>query len=182
MANRKKRTPQKDGKFLAVLRQTGNVKRAREAVGYSLSSVYEWRDADARFAADWAGAIEEYATQLEEEADRRGVKGYVTQTYTDESGQVHEVRHYSDNLLMFRLKGIKPDMYREHKKGDGVPPQVVQLMVQKVLVYLDDTQAHELLNFMAAQLGAPSGRDVAPRARPAVAAGGSPGTNGHQRS
>ena len=174
-----RRTPQRDGKFLAILRRTGNVCKAVAGSGYARRRVYEWREEDADFAEEWEAAVEEYATRLEEEADRRAVEGYVKQTYVDEDGTVQEVRGYSDTLLIFRLKALKPGMYRDPVKGEGVPPQVIHLMVQKALLYLSNEQADELITFMAAQLGAPaSGRIAAPALLAAAQSGRSGGFNG----
>ena len=46
MANRTKRTPKKDEKFLSHLAATADVTASARAAGYSRRSVYEWKEKD----------------------------------------------------------------------------------------------------------------------------------------
>ena len=88
-----KGTPKKD-RFLRALVATGTVTTAAEAAGVHRRTAYKWREADEEFAALWDEALEDAADKLEAEAIRRAYKG-------------------SDTLLIFLLKGLKPERYKE---------------------------------------------------------------------
>ncbi len=115
MANRTTRTPKKDEAFLAELAQTGNVGAAARQAGYGRTQLYQWRQAEAAFAEAWDDAVTEYTESLEAEADRRAVQGVVKPVFYlgETCGQI---RQYSDTLLIFRLKALRPDVYRERVK------------------------------------------------------------------
>ena len=91
--------------------------------------LYEVRAADPDFAADWDDARQEYADALETVADRRAVEGYVKQVIVPPNGPPIELRAYSDVLLMFRLKALRPEQYKdrgtlEHTGPNGGPLQI----------------------------------------------------------
>jgi hypothetical protein len=122
--------------FLAALSTTGNVSAACEASHIDRTTAYRLRDDDKGFAAAWASALDEAADLLEEEARRRAYQGVqrlkfdrgrlitipligadgkpVKDAETGEIVMVPYVEHeYSDTLLIFLLKGARPDVYRE---------------------------------------------------------------------
>lgn len=112
-ASRTTRTPKKESDFIASLRATGgNVSRSCEAVGFPRRTVYEWRDADETFAKAWDEAVEFGTDELEEEARRRAFAG-VDEPVFYQGEECGTIRKYSDTLLIFLLKGRKPDKYRE---------------------------------------------------------------------
>lgn len=115
-------TPEKREKFLAVLRETGSVSVAAAAAVVSRATPYNWRKADEDFAAAWDEALGTYVDSLEAEADRRGVVGVERPVFY--AGQkCGTVRDYSDTLLIFRLKALRPEKYRERaaiKIGGGM--------------------------------------------------------------
>ena len=108
------RTPKKAERFLKMLRETGgNVTRACEAASMGKSAVYDWKRDDAEFAAQWDEAVEAGIEELEEEARRRAFRG------TDEpvfykGEECGVIRKYSDTLMIFLLKGNRPEKYREN--------------------------------------------------------------------
>lgn len=57
-----------------------------------------------------------------------------------------------DGDLGFKVLERLDDAFAVKQKADGISPQVLQLVVQKVLVYLSDEEAHELLDFVGTQL------------------------------
>jgi transposase-like protein len=75
MANRTNRTPEKDAKFFEFLSQGASVTAAARAAGYTRSRVYEWRKADAEFAAAWDDSLGRGTDLLEDEALRRAMDG-----------------------------------------------------------------------------------------------------------
>lgn len=110
-AIKKRRAPANTWKpaFLSYLSLTGNVTRAAEAAGVERPVVYRARERDEAFAAAWDAAIEQSVDALEEEARKRALGG-------------------SDTLLIFLLKGARPDRYRDNYKVEhsgGVTVRVV---------------------------------------------------------
>lgn len=103
----------KASEFLQVLRETGgNVSRACAVIELTRTRVYEWRAADPLFAQAWDEAVESGTDELEEEARRRAFSG-VDEPVFYQGEECGAVRKYSDTLLIFLLKGRRPDKYRE---------------------------------------------------------------------
>lgn len=115
MANRTKFTPQKRGKFLTRLRKTANVTKSAIYAGMSRRALYDRRDSDEDFAAEWNGAVEEAVELLEEEARHRAQDGVLEPVFY-QGKKVGRVRKYSDTLLIFLLKAHKPEKYRERSE------------------------------------------------------------------
>jgi len=86
-------------RFLQILSESGNVSRACGLSGLSRSRIYEWRDRDPDFAAEWTAALQLGACALEDEAMKRAMDG-------------------SDYLLVFMLRALMPDKYRERRTVD----------------------------------------------------------------
>jgi hypothetical protein len=114
--------------FLAVLRESGNVRLACDAAQIDRSTAYARRNVDEAFAAAWEHALSEAADLLEAEAWRRAYDGWDEPVYgrvgKDQDGQVGIVRKYSDSLMNTLLKGHKPEKYRERHEvtgKDGAP-------------------------------------------------------------
>ena len=97
--------------FLETLRQSCNVSEACRAAGLARRSVYEWRDADPEFMADWLEAEAEAVDKLEREAWRRGAEGY--EETVDSDGKITVSRKYSDRMLEILLKGHRPERFKE---------------------------------------------------------------------
>jgi hypothetical protein len=73
------------------------------------------------YAAAFADAVEEAADRLESEARRRAVSGTLEAIYY-KGAQIGTLKKFSDGLLIFLLKGSRPEKYSEHhtlgtKKG-----------------------------------------------------------------
>lgn len=98
--------------FLKELQRTGIVGTACKKAKISRSTAYKTRDEDVDFAAAWDIALDDATDNMEQEAWRRGVKGTVKPVYQGKE-HVGDIREYSDTLLIFMLKGIRPDKYRE---------------------------------------------------------------------
>ena len=120
MANRTKRTPKKIQQFLERLGECGNLSRAAKELGLGRQTIYEWRDDSPEFNQAVEAAFVKYAEDiLEVEADRRAVQGVHHKSYFDKEGNwIGEERRYSDTLLIFRLKSLKPEAYRENTSAD----------------------------------------------------------------
>jgi hypothetical protein len=156
VANRTNRTAKKDGQFFAALACGRPVREALAASGYARTQVYAWRKAEADFGVMWDDAEREAVELMEAEADRRAVQGVSKPVFyqgqpsglwLDAAGnpvpanakagdgtslavtfQPWDVREYSDTLLIFRLKALDPEKYRERTATvltgkDGGPVQ-----------------------------------------------------------
>lgn len=121
--------------FLAALSESGNVRLACEAAQINRWTAYDRRENDPDFAKAWADALDQAADLLEEEARRRayeglrrckfhngapimvpaiGADGLVVRDKDGNPEMIPYVEHeYSDLLLIFLLKGARPETYRE---------------------------------------------------------------------
>ena len=97
--------------MLAALAETGNISRAANAAGIERKTHYRWLS-DSEYAKSAEDSMEQAADKLEEEARRRAHDG-VDEPVWFQGMQCGTVRKYSDTLLIFLLKGAKPDKYRE---------------------------------------------------------------------
>jgi hypothetical protein len=106
-------TPTIQTRFLEALADTGNVRHAALHIKRSPTTVYKHRQRDPAFAAAWDAALNSAMdTVLEVEAIRRAVEG-VEQPVYYQGAQVGTRREYSDTLLIFLLKGWKPERYKD---------------------------------------------------------------------
>jgi hypothetical protein len=111
------RTPEKAQMFTRSLAETGSVTAACRAAGISRVTAYGWRKRDPTFRNGWDAALAMGADALEDEARRRAM-GWDEPVFHD-GRQVGTVRRYSDTLLIFLLKGLKPEKYRERRETIG---------------------------------------------------------------
>lgn len=142
--SRQKQTPKKRSSpvwvkaFLASFSQTGNVLLSCQAAKVSRPAVYDRRNTDAAFASAWDAAKEEAADLMVREARRRATEGVARLKFHQgqlitiplvrdgqpvlKDGQpvmVPYVEHeYSDTLLIFLLKGARPEEYRDNHKHE----------------------------------------------------------------
>jgi hypothetical protein len=117
MAKRTVRTPQKrkgewKPDFLKALAETGNVGASARLAGIGRTAVFRHRHNDPIFAEAWDDAIDEAADLLEAEAWRRAVKGTEKPVYQG-GVLVGHIQEYDTTLLIFLLKGIRPEKYRD---------------------------------------------------------------------
>ena len=105
--------------FFAAFRETGNVCLACVAAKVARSSHYRWLDESAVYREAFESAREDAADTLEAEAYRRAVERVekLTGWYKGVAGG--SVLEYSDNLLMFLLKGIRPDKFKDRVEFKG---------------------------------------------------------------
>ena len=103
--------------FLDILAKTGKVAEAARACGYTdTATLQAFRRQDEDFAEAWDFALESAAHVLEEEGWRRAQDGVLEPVFY--KGKVAGYKtNYSDTLLMFMLRGLKPGVYRENQRG-----------------------------------------------------------------
>lgn len=104
--------------FLAALAKTGNIAAASRAARCDRSCYYDWRKGDKAFAEAAKAALEEAADLLELEARRRAADGVLEPVFY-RGRKVALVKRYSDTLLIFLLKGIRPEKFRERHELSG---------------------------------------------------------------
>lgn len=117
-----RRPPEWEARFLAALSDTGNVLYSCRTAGIGRQTVYDARNRDEAFAELWDDALDEAADAMEIEARRRAVQGvkrtiYVRSGTDDDRRPVYEkqeIREYSDTLLIFLMKGARPEKYRDN--------------------------------------------------------------------
>ncbi len=97
-------------KFLEGLKEHGNVTKAAKEAGISRGHAYLERKNLEKFKEAWEEAYEEYVDSLEHELYRRAKDG-------------------SDTLLIFALKGRRPEVYAERTRHgfDQDAPLRIQL-------------------------------------------------------
>lgn len=98
--------------FLKEFAKCGVIFRAAEKASLNRSTHYEWLKLDVEYSRAFSDVKEEYIEKLEAEADRRAVEGVDRPVFYD-GNVVGHIREYSDTLLIFRLKALKPEKYRE---------------------------------------------------------------------
>jgi hypothetical protein len=113
--------------FLAAFRISGNVSTAADAAEVHRSSHYEWMQTDPDYAVAFDHAQGEAADRLEQEARRRAIEG-VRRPVLHQGAQVKIIdpetnqetllweHAYSDTLLIFLLKGARPEKFRDNVK------------------------------------------------------------------
>jgi hypothetical protein len=111
--------------FLRGYLVLGRVKDAARKAGVRVGDVAEWVKVDGLFARCFMGVKEAYAERLEWEAYVRGVDGKEEvvmcgnkPVLDPRNGKALVQRRYSDELLMFRLRGMKPEMYGSSRGRD----------------------------------------------------------------
>ena len=107
----------KQSKFLELLAQTGKVADSARAVGFtSTSYLNKLRQDDEDFADAWSNAIVAAGDVLEQEAIRRAHDGVMDPVYYKGEVVGHKLL-YSDQLLMFLLRGTRPEKYNQGASG-----------------------------------------------------------------
>lgn len=124
--------------FLAAFRATASITKAARAAKIDRHLHYDWLEDYPEYAAAFERAKEDAAQTLEDEAVRRAHAGTEepviyqgalcyewVEVIDKETGEVLTrkrkskpltVRKFSDPLLMFLLKGFRPDKYRDNSK------------------------------------------------------------------
>jgi hypothetical protein len=117
---------EKQGEFLAAFAQIGTVSGASKAVKISRQTHYDWLASEEDYPSRFADAQDQATDALESEARRRAIVGVDEPVYY-QGEIVGYTRRKSDVLLIFMLKGAKPEKYSErlqHSGPGGGPMQV----------------------------------------------------------
>lgn len=111
--------------FLEALEATGNISMSCIKAKVGRRTVYHWRDEDQAFKKLYDVSMNIGIDMLEDEANRRALHGVKKPIYQG-GKRVGYVQEYSDTLLIFLLKGKKPEMYKDRheltgKDGEPLP-------------------------------------------------------------
>lgn len=128
--------------FLAAFSETGSIIRASAKAGIDRHNHSLWMGKDQIYAAAFDLAKEIACDTLESEAVRRAVEG-VAEPVFYRGEECGEIRRYSDKLLMFLLKGVAPEKYREQRKGEILRPRNGPVAIEAT------AQAHALADLFS---------------------------------
>jgi len=115
----------KKRRFLKAYAEEGSITAAAKRVKIDRTSHYHWMNADDEKEREAYRAAFEYchniaADLLEEEARRRAVEGVETDIISRVTGErLGTETKYSDTLLIFLLKGNKPEKFKERSELSG---------------------------------------------------------------
>lgn len=111
--------------FVAALASSGVVRVACQTAGVDRSTAYRHRADDPAFADAWDGAMDDAMDTMEAEARRRAIEGTRKPVYY-KGVRCGSIREYSDVLLIFMLKGHRPERFRDNfdlrKFLESLPP------------------------------------------------------------
>lgn len=105
--------------FLDALADGLSVSDAAKAAGVPIRTIYNWREGDPAFAAEWATAYTIGADNLEAEAQRRAVKG-VEEPVFHGGKIVGTVTRYSDTLLIYMMKARDPERFCDRARTAAI--------------------------------------------------------------
>jgi hypothetical protein len=114
-------TPKKRGRpplgwkavFLEALRNTPVVRVACHKASVDRATAYNHKAKDAAFSDAWEEAIQDALDLCELEVHRRAAQGIEKPIYY-QGVRIDTLKEYSDNLLMFFLKGYRPERFRDN--------------------------------------------------------------------
>lgn len=104
--------------FLAALSKIGVITHAAFQAGVYRETVHRHRKRYPDFDKACREALEEAADHLETAAIKRAMIGWKEPVF-QKGEQVGEVIKYSDGLLMFMLKAVRPEKFREKHEFSG---------------------------------------------------------------
>lgn len=120
-----KAVQRKKALYLEAFSGLGNLSAASRVSGISRQDHYLWVKKDPQYVADFLEAQEKAIDALETEARRRAVDGTERPVY--QGGElVGTIREYSDTLLIFLLKGARPERYRERYDIQITPTDAIK--------------------------------------------------------
>ena len=147
MQSKKTRGVSKKSAFLAAFAVTASISAAALACKIDRRLHYRWLKEDPDYPARFNEVRDEAAQMLEDEAVRRANEGVAEpvvyqgalcfETRIDAKGVEKKtnkplvIRRYADALLMFLLRGMRPEKYRERFSAEltgpnGGPLQIVE--------------------------------------------------------
>lgn len=104
--------------FLLAFAKCGNVSDASDIAKLGCKTHYGWMNLEHDERDSYREAFEEAKERafvvLEREARRRAVEGCPQAIFNSDGEQIGTEIKYSDTLLIFLMKGLRPDIYRDN--------------------------------------------------------------------
>jgi hypothetical protein len=131
--------------FLHNFELSGSIRQAAIDTEIDRLSHYRWLESDPKYAELWEAAQEGFTQNLEAHAAKRATVGVPRGVYF-QGQKVGSEQWVSDPLLMFLLKGRRPDTYRDRTEITGANggPLQVQAVRPDSLSRLTDQQLDAL--------------------------------------
>ena len=120
------RRAEQQAAFLAAYARIATVKDAAQVAGIGRRTHYDWLEAEAAYAARFEEARLDATDGLLREARRRAVVG-VQEPVFYRGEAVGTVTKYSDVLLIFLLKGLLPQMFRDRVEHTGAHGEAIRV-------------------------------------------------------
>lgn len=98
--------------FLKALGEGYTVSTAADLIGFTRTTLYNYKREDAEFSAVWDDAYKRGTEFMEDEARRRAIEG-TTKPIFYQGVQCGQVQEYSDTLMLALLKARDPAKFRE---------------------------------------------------------------------
>jgi len=125
--HQRRETKRKKKRFLQHYSKHGNQRAARAFAPIGQKGLAGWRK-ESSFAEQYEQSKKDYVIHLEAAADKRGVEGVDEDVYY-EGKVVGTKKKYSDALLMFRMKGLAPETYKERMDHSGNIGSTVKVFI-----------------------------------------------------
>ncbi len=138
-------TAKKEAEFLEALAESGNVSVACKAAVVTRGAIYKHRKSNPDFRAEWKDAVSRAIDVLEEEARRRAFSG-VNEPVFHKGVVCGVVTKYSDVLLIFLLKGLRPKKYRDNWSGQLSGPNGGPIPLHAEASDMTDEQLQPIAN------------------------------------
>ena len=129
--------------FLEAYARCGVITEAAEIANIAREQHYSWLRDDPQYKADFEHAQQRAADSLESELFRRVREG-VEEQVEDFDGKTKVTRRFSDTLLIFAMKGQKPEKYRDQWKGELTHTGMMAVSRGPDLEVLSDEQLTQL--------------------------------------
>lgn len=122
--------------FLEHYAKCGSIKMTQRRTKIPREYHYYWLRNDPEYYEKFQQVRQIVIGDMADEAHRRAVEGFIVPIY-QKGMKVGEMTTYSDNLLMFLLKGAAPETYRDNWKGQEkaevrVNPDLSKLTTEEI--------------------------------------------------
>lgn len=120
--------------FIQMLADTGSVTQAAQHVGLSTVSAYRLRNAPDghAFATAWEIAIQAASRRLVDEAMDRAFNGADEPVFDRDGKRVGRRIRYNDRLLMFMLRALQPERFRNAHRAERAPGEPLPALAKPV--------------------------------------------------
>jgi hypothetical protein len=124
-----RKTQLKKAAFIQAYLQTATVYHAAIKSGVSRSRHHVWMRKDPTYRQAFEEAEEAAVDELEAEARRRALEGTEEPVGFYKGVAAEYVKRYSDTLLIFLLKGARPEKYAERREISGIKGRPIEVEV-----------------------------------------------------